>query len=126
MRLVLIVPVIFDDGDHRISVDKAYCVIDMSVCIITYDAFLYPQYLVHPIIVHEKGLYLFTLQMRIAVLVQQTTGGSDQRSFAIEIHGASFHDDAGIKDGQVKRLAYERGDHIIQIEWWIFITPCII
>ena len=84
--IVLVLLIFFNHRDHCILIYKTDGVINMSICIITHNALIHPQYLIHAIVITEKLFNLSLVQMRIAVGIKQTGGGGHHRTFPVELH----------------------------------------
>src|SRR5215210_4789503 len=115
--------IILDHGNHRVRTHETCQIIDMSVSVVSLDPVSQPQDMRYPEIGPQVLFDRRLVQMRVAVRVQEARLCGEQRSPAVDVDRAAFHDDPRAEHGQAEFPGDQGWDRVVEIIRWVFAAP---
>ena len=70
--IVLVTGIVLDDRHDSMVIDEASQVVDVSIRVVTGNAISKPQDLAHTVIVAQVGFDLVSIEVRVAIRIEQT------------------------------------------------------
>ena len=98
----------------------------MPVGVVALDAVAQPENFAHAKIIAQPLLNLLPRKLRIAIWIEQTSFGGEQRACAVHLDRAAFQYHVRIINRQTQRLCHARRDDLIEIARRILAAPGIV
>src|SRR6059036_3217063 len=98
----------------------------MTVGVVTHDAFAEPKDVRHAQKIAQVLLDLLLRQLRIAVRIQQTGFGGQQRAAAVDFDRPAFQDDPGREHRQLPQFCDVLGNRVVEVERRVTAAPGVV
>ena len=98
----------------------------MAVGVVAGNSLSQPENVRHAEIIAQVLFDLPLGQVRIAIGVQQTRLGREQRPVAVHVNRAAFQNDPRREEGELPQIRDVLGDGIVEVERRVFAAPRVV
>src|SRR5204863_506878 len=112
--------------DDRGWIDEPGEIVDMTISIVSHDAFAEPEQIRNAEVIPKKSFELCFAEIGITIWVEEASFSGEQAAFSIHFDRPAFHDDARREERQFSETRNPLRDDIIQVEWRVLAAPRIV